>query len=182
MKIYQSLLFALLLSTNSLVWAQEPGLRMVFIRHGEKPDDGDNLNCQGLSRSLLLPAVLYKKFGRPGNIYIPAVNSGSATKHVRMLQTIGPFAIKYNLTLNSDYDVQDAKGIAKALLKEKGTVLVVWEHQGLAPILHYVGISGKKLKWPSGDFDSIWIVTFKQGKAILTIDKESLSPNSGCAF
>jgi len=28
------------------------GLKIVIIRHGEKPDNGDNLNCQGLNRAM----------------------------------------------------------------------------------------------------------------------------------
>jgi len=160
--------------------AQTRGLKIILMRHAEKPDNGDNLNCQGLNRSLALPAVLFKKFGKPGNVYIPAIATGSVTKHVRMLQTISPFVIKYGLSVNSAFDVNDAKGIANALIRENGTVIVVWEHQALVPILSYLGGDIKKLKWPPDDFDTIWIVTFKKGRAVLTIDKESLSPRSGC--
>lgn len=43
-----------------------------------------------------------------------------------MFQTITPFAVKYNLTINSAYEEGDYKHISKALLKEKGTVIIVW--------------------------------------------------------
>ena len=174
-------LFLYLVGTSCKSDAQSKGLKLVFIRHGEKPDDGDNLNCQGLNRSMLLPAVLFKKFGIPNNIYVPSVNSGDLTKHARMLQTITPFAAKYNLSINSKFDEEDYKKVGNALLKEKGTIFIVWEHQNIVPILNYFGISGN-LNWPGSDFDSIWIVTFHKGNAILTKDKEGLNPSAGCPF
>src|ERR1700750_2419010 len=102
---YPIFIFILLLFyfTANTACSQSNNLKLVFIRHAEKPDDGDNLNCQGLNRSMLLPAVLAKKFGKPGNIYIPAPKTGSVTKRARMLQTITPFVAKYNLNINSVY-------------------------------------------------------------------------------
>jgi len=161
--------------------AQYKNLKLVFIRHGEKQDDGDNLNCQGLNRSMSLPAVLYKKFGKPGNVYIPALGMGEATKHTRMLQTISPFIIKYNLNLNSAFEEKDYKDVGKALLKENGTVIIVWEHKNIPAILNYLGVRNN-LDWPGDDFDSIWIVTFANGKALLTRDKERLNPSANCPF
>ncbi|MDB5135319.1 MAG: histidine phosphatase family protein [Mucilaginibacter sp.] len=162
--------------------AQHKGLKLVFIRHAEKSDDGDNLNCKGLNRSMLLPGILIKKFGKPDNIYIPSVKSGEPTKHLRMLQTVTPLAIKYDLRLNSAYDVNDSKGIGNALLHERRTILIVWEHQAIVPILEYIGINTDRLLWQDDDFDTIWIVTFSKGKAILTPDKEMLNPLPGCPF
>jgi hypothetical protein len=161
--------------------AQSKSLKLVFIRHAEKPDDGDNLNCKGLNRSLLLSAVLFRKFGKPNGVYIPALKMGEATKHTRMLQTISPFVIKYDLPLNSSFEVDDSKNIAKSLFNESGTILIVWEHQSLGPILSYLGVNAD-LKWPADDFDSIWIVTFRKGKPVLTKDREGLNPQAGCSF
>jgi hypothetical protein len=106
---------------------------------------------------------------------------GESTKHTRMLQTISPFIIKYNLNLNSAFDEKDYKGIGKTLLKENGTVIIVWEHKNIPAILNYLGIRNN-LDWPGDDFDSIWIVTFANGNALLTKDKERLNPPAGCPF
>ena len=78
-------------------------LKVVIIRHGEKPKNGDNLSCQGQNRALQLAAVLHTKLNIPNYIYVPALKSDDATKHSRMFQTISPFAIKYNLPINSKY-------------------------------------------------------------------------------
>jgi hypothetical protein len=161
--------------------AQSNTLKLVFMRHGERPEDGENLNCQGFNRSMQLPAVLIKKFGKPSNIYVPALNMGNKTKRTRMLQTVTPLVAKYNLSVNSAFEEEDYKHVGKALLAENGTVFIVWEHKNIAPILNYLGIDAD-LKWSGDDFDSIWIVTFPKGKAVLTRDKEGLHPVSGCPF
>jgi hypothetical protein len=166
---------------SSCSFAQSPNLKLVFIRHGEKPDDGNNLNCQGLNRSLALPAVLYKKFGVPNKLLVPAPGLGKNTKNVRMLQTISPFAAKYNLSINTAFDVDDKKGVAEELLDSKGTIIITWEHNMLPKIVKALGVKGD-LDWPDEDYDSIWIVTFKNGKAVLTKDKEGLRPAMGCSF
>jgi hypothetical protein len=178
--IVPALLFTLLLAKT--VSAQNQILRLVFIRHAEKSENGDNLSCRGFNRSIMLSSLLLKKIGKPDNIYIPALRLGGTTKHLRMLQTVTPFVVKYDLQLNSSYDVDDYKGVAKRLLAEKGTILIVWEHQGIEGILQELGINPGILIWPSKDFDSIWIVTFKDGRARLIKDKEQLNPSPGCPF
>lgn len=167
--------------SNCSINAQNKTLKLVFIRHAERPEDGENLTCQGINRSLQLPAVLYNKFGVPQNIYVPALNMGKKTKRARMLQTITPFVAKYNVSINSAFEEEDYKGIGKALLNENGTIFIVWEHNNIAPILQYLGITSP-LKWKDSDFDSIWIVTFHHKQAVLTKDTENLHPAAGCPF
>jgi len=157
-------------------------LKIVLVRHGEKEAVGDNLNCQGLNRSLQLPKVLVAKFGVPAGVYVPAVNSKKSASHARMFQTASPLAIKYNLAINTKYEVDDYPGLAQALEARTGTVVVVWEHKAMNNILKALGVKTKGLKWADEDFDGIWIVTYKNGKAILTMDKEGLQPAANCQF
>ena len=80
-------------------------LKIVIIRHGEKPveqsDGGDNLSCQGQNRALQLASVLYQRIGKPDYTYVPALGMDKSTSHSRMFQTVTPFAVKYDLTINS---------------------------------------------------------------------------------
>lgn len=153
--------------------------RIVIIRHGEKPDQGDNLSCQGLSRALQLPAVLNSKFGTPSTIYVPAIDMGKSTDVARMYQTIVPFAIKYNLKVNTKYEVDDVNDLVAGIGKRQGTVLVVWEHKAIGKILKALGLPDKE-KWPDDDFDSIWIITYKNGAPVLTKDHENIHPGNNC--
>jgi len=157
-------------------------LKIVFIRHAEKPLKGDNLTCEGLTRSLKLPAVITAKFGIPSFVFVPSLGLGEATKHARMFQTIVPLAAKYNLTINSSRTEKDSLGMAADLKSRSGVVLVAWEHGGIAPIARALGVKQIGLKWPDDDYDSIWIVTFKSGEAVLTKDKEGIVPAVGCTF
>jgi hypothetical protein len=184
MKIFKILLL-IVLGINLSASAQNTNLdnlKIVIIRHAEKPAKGDNLTCQGLNRSLLLPKLLKAKFGLPTYIFVPAIVPGESTKHSRMFQTISPFAIKYNLTINTSHEEKDSLMIAKDLESRKGTILLVWEHKAIAPIVRSLGVNAPKLTWPDDDYDSIWIVTFKNGVATLTRDKEGLVPSKECTF
>lgn len=159
-----------------------PGVKIVFIRHAEKPLKGDNLTCQGINRSLQLPAVIQTKFGVPDYTFIPALGLGQATKHSRMFQTVIPLAAKYNLTLNSAHAEKDSLQIAADLKSKTGTVLVVWEHKAIASLVRSLGVSNFNLVWPDNDYDSIWIVTITNGTATFTKDTEGLKPPADCAY
>lgn len=162
--------------------AQSHDLKLVFIRHAEKDDDGNNLSCKGFNRSVMLPAVLYKKFGVPDKIYVPTVAGKGKTKHLRMMQTITPFAIKYKVEINSSYDEEDYNGIANALVRERGLVLIVWEHNSIPPIIYQLVPSAGHLHWRDSDFDTILILTYKGGKPTLSVDSENLKPGDDCNF
>lgn len=153
---------------------QDTALKVVIIRHGEKPKNGGNLNCQGLNRSILIPQMFVSKFGVPAFGYIPSVGIDSSTKHARMFQTITPLAVKYNLVIYSKYGVKDSAGLANDILKRHGLVLVVWDHKSIVSIIHAFGINEAQLKWSDDDFDSIWIITFSNNMAMLTKDTENL--------
>jgi hypothetical protein len=157
-------------------------LRIVMIRHAEKPKKGDNLSCQGLNRSLELPALLQARFGIPAFTYIPALGLGDSTKHSRMFQTIIPFAVQYNLVLTSKFHEDDSAEIAGDILQKKGTVLIVWEHKRIPSIVRALGLKDDLLKWPDDDYDSIWVITFKHGTPLLARSAERLKPPAACPF
>jgi hypothetical protein len=154
--------------------------RVVIIRHGEKPDKGDNLSCKGFNRSLQLPAVLYAKYKVPAKIFVPSMGNTKSASHLRMLETIIPFAVKYNISINSKYDVDDVKEMAGSILKVNGYALVVWEHDKIDNLVKAFGVDAKGAKWANDDFDSIWVINLKNGKATLSTDKENLNPPNDC--
>lgn len=153
--------------------------KIIFIRHGEKPDKGDNLSCQGFNRALQLADILQKKIGMPNAILVPSMNEGKKTSVARMYQTIVPFAVKYNLNINTKYNVDEIDKIVSGLQKQTGTVLMVWEHKNISKIVRALGIQNAD-KWDDNDFDSIWIVTYKNGVPVLTKTSEGLQPATTC--
>lgn len=178
-------LLLLLLSFNMGVMAQanKPGgLRIVIIRHAEKAATGDNLSCQGMNRALALPKVLRAKFGIPNYILVPALGQGKSTSHSRMFQTITPFAVKYNLKINTSFEGDDFKGISNYLEDKQGTAVLVWDHGNIKALAKSLGAKTTKLRWADGDFDSIWIIDVKNGKPNLLIDREKIAAGNGCSF
>ncbi len=144
----------------------DDNLKVVIIRHGEKPKDGDNLSCQGQNRALQLVAVLHEKLNLLDYIYVPALKSDDSTKHSRMFQTISPFAIKYNVPINSKYSADENEKIAKSMFKKTGTVLMVWEHTAIQQLANTLGVDSPP-QWDDADFDGIWVISYHDGKAKL---------------
>jgi hypothetical protein len=156
-------------------------LKVVIIRHGEKPTIGDNLCPKGLDRANLLPPVLNKIVGIPDYTYIPQINTGKATRSIRMLETITPFAVEHSLVLNSDFKNDEVNKVAEDVMKKTGVVLMVWEHSNIPGIAKSMGLTGK-LKWKDEDFDSIWIIEFSKTSPlpVLRIEQENLKPKGEC--
>lgn len=159
---------------------QKDDLRVVLMRHAEKPPKGYNLTCQGINRSLELVPLLYSRFGLPAAIYVPALGQGDTTKHSRMFETIVPFASKYNLQISTTYREDDTAALAGTIKAMRGVVFVVWEHSRLAAIARCLGVRDERLHWHEDDYDSMWIVKWVKGEAVLEKDKEGLHPGMEC--
>ncbi|MCE4553898.1 hypothetical protein [Pelomonas cellulosilytica] len=159
-------------------------LKVVIVRHGEKPPDGDNLSCEGLNRALALPGVLDAQFPPPPPpipllAYVPSLKLGKETAHARMFQTVTPYAVKHGITVNSQFAEDDVKSAARDVLKRSGLVVMVWEHSQIPPLAKALGVSSPP-PWHKHDFDSIWIITPAGGKADFATSVEGLTPASTC--
>jgi hypothetical protein len=153
-------------------------LTIVIIRHGEKYAAGSNLNCKGLNRAIHIPAVIDSLFGRPLLIYVPKLKTGPVTSQDRMFQTATPLAVTDSVAINSQFSETDTKALADSLKKLEGLQLVVWEHTNIPKLGHALGLPKDSLSWSGSDFDSIWIITFPNGrkhKPVLVISAEGLN-------
>lgn len=172
--------------------ADETVETIVMLRHGEKPDDGlGQLTCKGLNRALALPHVLGAKYGRPDEIFAPdparqKADHGTNYDYVRPLATIEPTAVYFGLPVNASIGFADVEGLRKALLSanyRSSLVFVAWEHSVIEELTRrivkdYGGDVASVPRWPSEDFDSIYVlrITQRAGKtmATLTVDHENL--------
>jgi hypothetical protein len=154
---------------------------IVFVRHGEKPQDGfGQLNCQGLNRALALPLVITNSFGRPEAIFapnpsVPKEDAGKLYDYIRPLATIEPTAIRFGLPVDVSISFNDREGLQTALEAHRAPdrnvlLLVAWEHLQIAPIVRALlsahgaeaGAINDVGDWESNDFDSMYIVTIRQ--------------------
>lgn len=144
---------------------------IVFMRHAEKPSGGyGQLTCQGLQRSLALPAVLTSKYGSAQYVFAPnpevtIADSAGSFFYVRPLATIEPTAIRLGLPVNTAYGYSDASGLANELTSSAygaSTVYVAWEHTYLVTaaqdILNKYNAGVTVPAWTYGDYDSLYVV------------------------
>ena len=156
-------------------FAAEPGMTetIILIRHGEKPDLGlGQLTCQGFNRSLALPAVIRKEFGKPDAIFAPnpgetKTDSGQAYHYVRPLATIEPTAIAFGLPVDAAIGVSNIDALRSDRLKARLTrgslVLVAWEHNLIVQLARglmtdHGGNPDNVPAWKGTDFDSIYVI------------------------
>ena len=156
-------------------------LTVLIIRHGEKPLNNRNLSCKGQNRALQLPDILNKKFPKIERTYVPSIGNGKITSHARMFQTVTPLAIKNQLKINSKFEGSDHIGIAQKILSKEGTILLVWRSSKIKNIAQNLGVKNPP-EWSDDDFDSIWVISYKNGKATLEIDKQGINPSDDCDY
>ncbi|WP_320533803.1 histidine phosphatase family protein [Robbsia andropogonis] len=145
---------------------------IVMVRHGEKPMQGlGQLNCQGLNRSLALPKVLQRLYGKPDVIIAPnpailKSDLGRSYAYVRPLATIEPTAIVNGMPVEVTLGYDDRDGLVDRLLAsdlQGKTVYVAWEHriaeQVAKTLMKRLGTSEDVVpRWGGGDYDSIYVV------------------------
>ena len=145
---------------------------IVLVRHGEKPAEGlGQLDCQGLNRSLALPAVIERQFGRPAAIFAPnpsvaKEDSGKSYDYVRPLATIEPTAIALGLPVDVSIGFADIDALGKRLEAEEfagAFVLVAWEHYEIVELVRRMvqahgGDATAVPEWKGSDFDSIYVL------------------------
>ncbi|SEM67725.1 hypothetical protein SAMN04487857_1045 [Pseudomonas sp. ok272] len=179
-------LFLSLESSESRATPADGTQTLVFLRHAEKPAGGlGQLNCQGLNRALNLAQLLPEKFGKANYVFAANptrnVEEGefdNSYSYIRPLMTISPSAIKLGLPVNINFSANDTSDLADELLHDKyhdSIIYTAWSHGYLPELINEVAqdaVGGTHTiteDWPSGDFDSLYVLTltWHNGKATL---------------
>ena len=161
---------------------------IVFIRHGEKPDDDKGqLNCQGLNRALALPDVLIGKYGKADFIFAPSTTKrsgkeGPVFSYVRPLATIEPTAIRLDLPVETRFAFDDIASLEEEISTvayRRATIFVAWEHHLLDEMVRHfmVSLGGDPHQvpdWHGDDFDSIFVLRIRtdHGKRTIAFSHE----------
>ncbi|MCX5794220.1 MAG: histidine phosphatase family protein [Elusimicrobia bacterium] len=158
-----------------LLWAQAAfavPARVIVIRHGEKPDQGPELNERGWQRArgLVLffkedPAV--SSLGAPAALYAMAPKGEDGS--VRAIQTLTPLAQSLRLPIHKDFKKTEVAALASEIMVEPSyatrTVIICWEHAWIPEILKAFGWKDGPDQWPGGDvYDRAWVLDFTGGK------------------
>ena len=153
---------------------------LIFVRHGEKPKQGLGLlTCQGLNRSLMLPAWFDANFPRPDYIFAPDPSvkttelhgDGQRYDYVRPLLTIGPTAIQLGVPINTQLPFNDPGLLADTLLAPQyrdATIYLAWEHANIvefaAVMLTRFNGTAELPDWPNSDYETVFVFTIDWSK------------------
>jgi hypothetical protein len=139
--------------------------QVLLIRHGEKPDEGNELSAKGWLRAKALPQLFHRaEFSRNG---APAVVFAQKPKsdggQSRPFHTLQFVASEFHLTVDVDFARDDVDGITHDVLKNPAYngkfVVICWEHKVLEDIAAALGVQPKP-NYPKEHFDRAWLLTY----------------------
>lgn len=176
----------LLLGISQMAYSAQT---LVFLRHGEKPDnDSGQLSVKGQNRALALPDILLSRYGQPDALYAAAPKQSKLGNSLRSLQTISPVAIRVSLPVHLEFHAKETKELRDALLDKQHhnqVVFIVWEHDNLVKVVKDIlkrtgGSPDAVPVWPRDDFDSLWVLNIerKKEKITATFTQESQGLNN----
>jgi hypothetical protein len=170
-------LFVVLCLACSLVSSLAHGrpAEVIIMRHGEKPDQGDDLSLKGRERAAaLVPFFLSRDKELPVAIY--AQRPGEEHHSRRMVETVAPLAHELKLEVKTCERSRYAEMVKEILAKPEydgKVVLICWEHKAIRDVATALGIAAPPA-WSGQTFDRLWIIKLNDGKATLQEEPERL--------
>jgi hypothetical protein len=139
---------------------------VLVIRHGEKPDKGEDLSKAGEKR-----AKAYVKYFsdftvdstrfKPNLLYCAADSKDSRRPRL----TLEPFSKAIGLPINAQFPETQGQGLANAIrTKPPGNqILICWHHSEIPALLSALGANSSSLvpnnKWPDDVFN--WVIQLR---------------------
>jgi len=174
-----------LLGAGSGAMAQ-PAL-VVLMRHGHKdlpagsPESNYNLSPTGQRQALQLGERLPACMGlRPSSLRLASYGFNLETgKNARSYQTLVPLAVASGRNIRVFADAEEAsEAIGQRLLQEREydgtTVVIAWEHRRLPQLARGLGWRTMPAV-DNGDFDSLWLLRYRQDDPVPQVRVESQS-------
>jgi hypothetical protein len=173
MKNWKSLLTGCIIGlvTSSSALFAVPA-RILVIRHGEPPPQGNSLSQKGRERAGALPFYFMEtpdliKFGLPVAIF--AMNPSNADPSMREIETITPLANALHIPVQTQYPIKEEEALAAYILADQQcngkTVVICWEHTLIADLVYHLGINPIPNAYPGTRFDLTWDITYENPTA-----------------
>jgi hypothetical protein len=173
------------LLAGAAAWAQtgQPPATILLIRHAEKLTDGRiDLSPVGFERAKRIPE-LFGGAGAAAPHNLPRPDFLFAThlskKSNRPVETITPLSEVLKLPISAEIEDDDFATLAKQLLSGKyagNVVLVAWHHGKMPAFARVLGATPPYDPWPDTQFDRVWRIDYRDGKATLIDLPQGLMP------
>jgi hypothetical protein len=145
-----------------------------LIRHAEEPKSGPDLSPEGTARANALVGLFQHPITFPSAIFAAKTSKQSA----RPVQTCEPLAKAVGVTINSEFDEQEYKRLATAILQSNGPaggiIVVCWKRETMPHLARALGVADAPAEWPSEQYDHIWRITYTNGKATLKDETQDI--------
>lgn len=144
--------------------------QIIFLRHGEKPDTGDELNERGRTRATALARLfttdpLALEHGPAVAIF--AMRPHGKRGSVRAIQTMEPAARALKIESDQRFTRDEITELKRAVFGSAAfvgrTVVICWEHDAIPEMLKAFGWKRGPDHWPGKNYDRLWILDFKDG-------------------
>ncbi len=165
---FKYVLITLLLTTQTLLAMPA---QILLIRHGEKPDQGNELSQQGWLRAKALPNLFLKRtdfstYGLPAVFY--AMSPSKLGGSVRAIQTVKFASEQFHVPVETRFTRDQVSELVANIKNDQSLngkmIVICWEHKVLLDIAAQLGVK-QNLSWPSEQYDRVWNLTFdNQGK------------------
>ena len=160
--------------------APQPPATILLIRHAEKPASGVDLAPAGFARAKVLPELFGgmaapHNLPRPDFLFATHVSKNSN----RPVETITPLSEALGLPISHEIADKDYATLATELLSGKyagKVVLVAWHHGSIPGLAKALGALPPYDPWPETQFDRVWRIDYRGGKAVLTDLPQGLMP------
>lgn len=156
--------------------------QIIVIRHAEKPSDptDPHLSPEGVAHAQRWVSFFMKdpaatRFGRPVAVF--ATKTTKDDNGQRTQETMKPLADALGLSVLAPYHGKDYAALAKLILRDPAyagkTVVVCWNHEDIPQLVSALGVTPEPPKWSGHVFDQVYLITYRNGTAVLTVKRET---------
>jgi hypothetical protein len=146
---------------------------VLLIRHGEEPDNGPNLNDRGRDRAKALTTLFPQRFPMPTALFAARTTKASA----RSMETLQPLAEALHLPVDDRFVDTRYSDLALLLLSDQryagGHILICWHRETMPELAAALGVA-RPPKWPSSQYDGIWLIRRAGTKTLLSVQSQQL--------
>ncbi len=150
--------------------------QVIVIRHADKwpVDPGYVLSPTGYLRAVKFSQYYFQKFQTIPD-FLFASNSFRDNQSLRPIQTLAPLAghkklLKKKVIINHTFGKGEEKELVKEIVTnskyDNKTIVICWQHGRIGNILSQFNDSKEKIIWNGDDYDTVYVLNFKDGKLL----------------